>query len=88
LGSTRKLDIELGETIKKTKFTPPCLIKPIPITIASNSDDISTTSVSNTDDVMMTSSSQHKELFNNQSMLPKKDPPEGKNHSHNSCDEG
>jgi hypothetical protein len=45
---------------------------------ASNSDDISTTSISNADDIMMTSSSQNEELDNNHSILPKKDPPEGK----------
>jgi hypothetical protein len=78
LGSTRKVDTELGETIKKTKFTPPSPIKATPATIASNPDNINTASVSNADDVMMTSSSQHEELLNNHSILPKKDPPEGK----------
>jgi hypothetical protein len=47
------------------KFTPPSPIKATPITIANNSDDVSTTSGSNVDDVMMTSSSQNKELLNN-----------------------
>jgi hypothetical protein len=35
-------------------------------------------SVSNADDVMLTSSSQNKEIHSNHSILPKKDPPEGK----------
>jgi hypothetical protein len=54
------------------------LIKATPTTIASNPDGIRTAPVSNADDVMMTSSSQHEELLNNHSILPKKDPPEGK----------
>jgi hypothetical protein len=78
LGSTRKLDIKLGETFKKTKFTPPSPIKAIPTTIASGPDDVSTTSVSNADAVMMMASSQNEELLNNDSILPKKDPPEDK----------
>jgi hypothetical protein len=78
LGSTRKLDIKLGDIVKKTKFNPPSPIKATPTTITSNSDDVSTTSVSNAGDVMMTLSSQNKELLNNHSIPPKKDPPEGK----------
>jgi hypothetical protein len=78
LGSTRKLELNLGETVKKMKFTPPSPIKATPISIASNSNDISTTSVSNAGDVMMTSSSQKEEILNKYSILPKKDPPEGK----------
>ncbi len=54
------------------------MIKATPTTIASNPDGIRTAPVSNADDVMMTSSSQHEELLNNHSILPKKDPPEGK----------
>ncbi len=76
--STRKIETKLGETIKKTKFTPPSPIKAAPTTIASNPDDVSTTSVSNTADAMMTSSSQNKEIHSNHSILPKKDPPERK----------
>jgi hypothetical protein len=78
LGSTRKVEINLGETVKKMRFTPPSPIKATPNTIASNSDDVSTTSVSNAGDVMTTSLSQNKELLNNHSILTKKDPPEGK----------
>ncbi len=77
MGSTRKL-VKLGETIEKTKFTPPSPIKATPTTITSNSNDVSTTSVSNAGEVMMTSPSQNEELLNTNSILPSKDPPEGK----------
>jgi hypothetical protein len=49
-----------------------------PTNIASNPDDVCTTSVSNADDIMLTSSSQNKEIHSNHSILPKTDPPEGK----------
>ncbi len=71
MGSTRKVETKLGETVEKTKFTPPSPIKVSPTTIASNPDDVSTTSVSNADDVMMMSSSQNEEIHNNHSILPK-----------------
>jgi hypothetical protein len=77
LGSTRKL-VKLGESAKKTKFTPPSPIKATPTTIASNSDDVSMASVSNSGDVMMRSPSQKEELLNTNSILPNKDPPKGK----------
>jgi hypothetical protein len=44
-GSTRNLDIKLGETIKKMNFIPPSPIKATPPTIASNSKYVNTTSV-------------------------------------------
>ncbi len=47
-------------------------------TIASNFDDISTVSVSNAGDILMTSSSQKEEVLNTNSILPYKNPPEGK----------
>jgi hypothetical protein len=53
-------------------------MKATPTTIASNSNDVSTTSVSNADDVMMMSPSQKEEVLNTNSILPNKDPPEGK----------
>jgi hypothetical protein len=53
-------------------------MKATPTTIASNSDDVSTTSVSNVGDVMIMSSSQNVEILNTNSILPNKDPPEGK----------
>ncbi len=59
-------------------FTPPSLMKATPITFASDSDDISTASVSNAGDVKMMSSSQKEEILNTKSILPNKDPPEGK----------
>jgi hypothetical protein len=64
--------------MKETKVTPPSLIKATPTKIASDPDDVSATSVSNADDVMTASSSQNKEIHCNHSILPKKDPPEGK----------
>jgi hypothetical protein len=60
------------------KFTPPSPIKATPTTIASNSDEVTTTSVSYASDVMMMSPSQKEELLTTNSILPYKDPPEGK----------
>ncbi len=77
MGSTRKL-VKLGETIEKIKHTPPSPIKATPTTIASDSNDVSMTSVSDAGDVMMMSPSQKEELLNTNSILPNKDPPEGK----------
>ncbi len=57
-GSIGKIVINLGETIKKTKFTPPSSIKANPTLIASNQDDICPTSFSNAGNVMLTSPSQ------------------------------
>jgi hypothetical protein len=53
-------------------------MKATPTTFASNSDDLSTASVSNAGDIMMMSPSQKGELLNTNSILPNKDPPEGK----------
>ncbi len=53
-------------------------MKATPTTIASNSNDASTTSVSKASDAMMTSSSQKEGIFKKSSILPRKDPPEGK----------
>jgi hypothetical protein len=60
------------------KVNPPSLIKATPSNIPSNPVDESTTSVSDADDVMLKSSSQNEEIHSNHSILPKKDPPEGK----------
>jgi hypothetical protein len=60
------------------KFTPPSPMKATPTTIPSDPDDICPTSVSNSGDVMVASSSQNKEIHSNHSVLPNKDPPEGK----------
>jgi hypothetical protein len=56
----------------------PLVQKLPPTIIASDSNDASTTSVSKTGDVMMTSSSQKEGILKKNSLLPKKDPPEGK----------
>ncbi len=53
-------------------------MKATPTTTASNSNNVSTASVSEGDDIMMTSSSQKEEILNTNSILPNKDPPEGK----------
>jgi hypothetical protein len=77
LGSTRKV-IKIGETITNKNYTPPSPIKATPTSIASNSDDISTASVSKAGDVMMTSSSQKGKILRKNSIIPNKDPPEGR----------
>ncbi len=77
MGSTRKV-VKLGETVKNTSVTPPSPMKATPITIAGNSNDVSTASVSKAGDVMMASSSQKEGILKKNSILPKKDPPEGK----------
>jgi hypothetical protein len=77
LGSTRKV-IKLGETVKNTSYTPPSPMKATPTSITSNSDDISTASVSKAGDVMMTSSSQKGKILKKNSVIPNKDPPEGR----------
>jgi hypothetical protein len=77
LGSTRKV-IKLGETVKNTSYTPLSPMKATPTSIACDSDDISTTSVSKAGDVMMTSSSQKGKILKENSIIPNKDPPEGR----------
>ncbi len=59
-------------------FTPPSPMKATTTTIASNSNYASTMSVSKAGNVMMTSSSQKEGILKKNSILPKKDPPEGK----------
>jgi hypothetical protein len=53
-------------------------MKATPTTIASNSNDPSTTSISKAGDVMMTSSSQKEGILKKNSILPRKNPPEGR----------
>jgi hypothetical protein len=65
--------MNLGETRKNTKFTPPSPIKATP-----NIKYFSMTSVSNDDDVMMTSSTRNESKKANYSTLIKGNPPEGK----------
>jgi hypothetical protein len=77
LGSTRKI-IKIGETVTNTSYTPPSPMKATPTSIASNSDDVSTASVSKAGDVMMTSSSQKGKILKVNSIIPNKDPPEGR----------
>jgi hypothetical protein len=70
--------MNLGETSKKTKFTPPSPIKATPNDITSDKKGLRLTSVSNGDDVMTMSSTQNKEIHVNYSTPAKKNPPEGK----------
>jgi hypothetical protein len=77
LGSTRKI-VTFKETIENKSYTPPSLMKATPTTIASNSNEVSTASVSEAGDVMMMSSSQKEGILKKNSILPKKDPPEGR----------
>ncbi len=78
MGSTRKV-VKIGETITNTSYTPPSPVKATLTSIASNSDDKSTASVSKAGDIMMASSSQKDKLLKKKSIIPNKDPPEGKN---------
>jgi hypothetical protein len=77
LGSTRKI-VKIGETVTNSSYTPPSPIKATPTSIASDSDDVRTASVSKAGDVMMTSSSQKGKILKKNSIMPNKDPPEGK----------
>jgi hypothetical protein len=77
LGSARKI-VKLGETVVQTNFTPPSPIKATPTTITSDSNDVSTVSVSKAGDAMMMPASQKEGILKRNSILPKKDPPEGK----------
>ncbi len=53
-------------------------MKATPTTTASESNDVSTASVSKTGDIMMMSSSQKEGILKKNSILPRKDPPEGR----------
>jgi hypothetical protein len=53
-------------------------MKATPTTIASKSNDVSTASVSKAGDIMMTSSSKKEKILEKISILPRKDPPEGR----------
>jgi hypothetical protein len=77
LGSTRKI-VKLEVTIENISYTPPSPMKATPPTITSKSSDVSTVSVRKTGDVMIMSSSQKERMLKKNSILPNKDPPEGK----------
>ncbi len=78
MGSIGKVVITLGETRKKTKFTPPSPTKATPNDITSDENYLSMTSVSKGDDVSMTSSTKNKSNKVNYSTLVKGNPPDGK----------
>ncbi len=59
-------------------YTPPSPIKATPTSIASDSDGVSTASVSKAGDIMMMSSSQKGKILKKNSIIPNKDPPEGR----------
>ncbi len=59
-------------------YTPPSPIKATPTSIASDSDDVITASVSKAGDVMMMSSSQKGKILKKNSIIPNKDPSEGR----------
>ncbi len=77
MGSTRKVK-KFGKTVKNTSYTPPSPLKATPTSIASDSYDVSTASVSKAGDVMMASSSQKGKILKKNSIIPNKDPPEGR----------
>jgi hypothetical protein len=78
LGSTRKLGLNLEETIKWYKFTPTSPIKATPTEIASNQNVAGPASFRDADDIMLMSSSQSKDENNNYSTPTTSYPPEGK----------
>jgi hypothetical protein len=78
VGSIEKVEIKLGETVKKTNFTPHSPIKAAPTIIAINQDEVCPMSFSNASDVMLMSSSQNEEVHDSYSTPNTKDPPEGK----------
>ena len=53
-------------------------MKATPTSIASDSNDMSTAPVREAGDIMMTSSSQKERILKKNSILPRKDPPEGR----------
>jgi hypothetical protein len=77
LSNTRKI-VKLGEIVENTRYTPPSPTKATPTTIASNSNDVRTALVSKAGDVMMTSSSKKAKILKKNSILPNRDPPEGR----------
>ncbi len=77
MGSISKI-VKLGETVVQTNITPPSLMKATPITIARDSNDVSTASVRKAGGVMMMSASHKEGILKQNYILPNKDPPEGK----------
>jgi hypothetical protein len=59
-------------------YTPPNPIKATPTTIASKSNHVSSASVSKAGDVMMMLSGQKEKMLKKNSILPNRDPPEGR----------
>jgi hypothetical protein len=78
LGSIGKVEINLRETCKKTKFTPPSPMKATLAIAGSDSDDDCLTSFSNDDDVTVALSTKIREINVSNSTSLKQNPPEGK----------
>jgi hypothetical protein len=78
LDSTRDIGLNLGENIKWTKFTPPSPIEVTHTQITSNQDVVCPTSFSDTGDGLLMSPSQREEVHVSYSILPNKDPSDGK----------
>ncbi len=77
-GSIGNLDINLRETYKKQKCTPPSPIKAIPTIAESDCHDDCLTSFSDDDDVTVTSSTKSKEIHVSNSTTGNNNPLEGK----------
>jgi hypothetical protein len=78
LGSTRKLGLNLDNSVKRSKFTPPSPIKATPTEIASDQDVAHPATFSNADDIMLMSPSQSEDVHDNSSTPTTSNPPEGK----------
>ena len=78
MGSIGKVEINLRESCKKTKFTPPSLIKAILTIAESDSGDDCLTSISNDDNITIASSTKAKEILVSNSIPEKNNPLEGK----------
>ncbi len=78
MGSIGNLDINLRETYKKQKFTPPSPIKATPTIAESDSDDECLTSFSDDDDGTVTLSTKSKVIYVSNSTPENNNPPEGK----------
>ncbi len=78
MGSIGKVVTTLGETCKKTKFTPPSPIKATTKDVTNDKKGLSLMSVSNGDGVMTTSSTQNKSNTASYSTPVEGNPPEGK----------
>jgi hypothetical protein len=75
---TRELGLNLGETVEKTKLTPPSPLKATTTEIASNQDDVRSAFFYNAYDIMKTSPSKSKDVQDNYSTSTTSNSPEGR----------